>query len=335
MTICPPATPARIGPGLFVAVYRPNRYFALLAGAAVRYRPTATDPGPPPASILRDDMTEPQTIDGPSPTPPGAAGSPERNHSGAGVSNGLSDGSPKDLLEANRRFYDGLWSAARLIGPQRFNTWPLVEQLVARSSRRLEVAPGLRPRLPITGTHFVDISAPALARLRERGGRTALGSVTALPLPTEAFDLVCALDVVEHVEDDSAAWAEVSRVAAGGATLLLSVPLHPARWTGFDDFVGHKRRYAPQRLRAKLGGHGLTVEQSAVYGMQPRSSALLNLAVWFMTHRRREAMFWYNRVIMPIGLHFEKKLALSPGLIDLEGVDEVLLVCRKANSVGG
>ncbi len=77
--------------------------------------------------------------------------------------------SPRELLETNRRFYDALWTDARLIEPERFNTWPLVFACVPQSPRRLEVAPGLRPRLPIEGTQFVDMSTTALARLRERG----------------------------------------------------------------------------------------------------------------------------------------------------------------------
>jgi hypothetical protein len=40
-------------------------------------------------------------------------------------------------------------------------------------------------------------------------------------------------------------------------------------------------------------------------------------------------MWWYNRVIMPLGVRFQKKLALAPGMIAAENVDEVLLVCRK------
>ena len=75
----------------------------------------------------------------------------------------------RELRKANRQFYDALWTDARLVEPERFNTWPLVRRLVAQSQQRLEVAPGLRPRLPIEGTHFVDLSAPALAKLRERG----------------------------------------------------------------------------------------------------------------------------------------------------------------------
>ena len=72
-------------------------------------------------------------------------------------------GSDRERRETNSRFYDALWTDARLIEPERFNTWPLVGSLVAQHPRRLEVAPGLRPRLPIEGTHFVDQSAPAVA----------------------------------------------------------------------------------------------------------------------------------------------------------------------------
>src|SRR6202142_4793570 len=87
----------------------------------------------------------------------------------------------RELLDANRRFYDSLWSGARLVEPQRFNTWPLVQSLLSEYGRRLEVAPGLRPRLPIEGTQFVDISAPALVKLRERGAQVTLSPISSLP----------------------------------------------------------------------------------------------------------------------------------------------------------
>lgn len=240
--------------------------------------------------------------------------------------------SDPELLEANRRFYDPLWRDARLIAPERFNTWPLVQSLVALSTQRLEVAPGLRPRLPIAGTQFVDISAPALARLRERGGDAVLGKIGALPFPDGAFDLVGALDIIEHVDDDDGALSELARVAAPGAIFLLSVPLHPALWTAFDDFVGHRRRYEPQRLRAKLAEHGLAVEQSAVYGMQPKSSRLVDLGMGYLERHRERAMWWYNHVFMPLGVRFQKKLALVPGLIDRAEVAEIILLCRKSGA---
>lgn len=237
--------------------------------------------------------------------------------------------SARQLVTANRRFYDRLWSAARLVEPQRFNTWPLVQSLLPSGARRLEIAPGLRPRLPIEGTQFVDISVEALTRLGARGAQVAMGEVTSLPFPAAAFDLVCALDIIEHVEDGDKALAELSRVAAPGAALLLSTPLHAAMWTAFDDFVGHKRRYEPDQLAAKLTQHDLQLERSAIYGMAPRSSRLLDLGMWWLTHHRERAMWWYNHAFMPLGVHFQKTLRWSPGMIATEGVDEVLLMCRK------
>lgn len=236
-----------------------------------------------------------------------------------------------ELLEANRRFYDPLWTDARLVSPERFNTWPLVSSLISQYQMRLEIAPGLRPRLPIEGTQFVDISAPAVAKLQAYGANAMQGLVSALPFENGIFGLVCAFDIVEHVDDDDGALSELSRVAAPGATLLLSVPLHPSQWTPFDDFVGHRRRYEPASLVAKLAQYEFEIEQSAVYGMQPKSSRLLDLGMWFLTHRRERALWWYNNVFMPIGVRFQKKLDLVAGMIDTEGVDEVLLVCRKIN----
>ena len=238
--------------------------------------------------------------------------------------------SAQDLLDENRRFYDLLWSGARLVEPERFNTWPLVRSLLPQCGRRLEVAPGLRPRLPLEDTQFVDISAPALAKLRGRGADVVLGEVTSLPFADAAFGLVCALDIVEHVDDDDGALSELSRVVQPGGTLLISTPLHPSRWTSFDDFVGHRRRYEPSRLSDKLSEHHLAVERSAVFGMQPRSSRLLDLGMWWLTHQRERALWWYNCAFMPLGLRLQKKLDFHSGMIGTDDVDEILMVCRKA-----
>jgi SAM-dependent methyltransferase len=233
-----------------------------------------------------------------------------------------------DLIRANRGFYESLWADARLMGPQRFNTWPLVSELVATAPRRLEVAPGLRPRLPLEDTCFIDLSHAALRQLRRRGANAAHGMIGALPCADASFDLVCALDILEHVADDEGALSELARVAAPGATVLLSVPLHQHAWTAFDEFVGHCRRYEPERIMALLAQHGFTIEQSAVYGMQPKSSRLLALGQWFLVHRRQRAMWWYNRVFMPLGARFQKPLQWRDGMGDTQGVDELLLRCR-------
>ena len=236
---------------------------------------------------------------------------------------------PNDLTARNRRFYDRLWNDARLVAPERFATWPLVGSLLPAEADRLEVAPGLRPRLPLEGTWFLDISMAALTRLRQAGGRTICGNLTALPFPDRHFGLVCALDIIEHVEDEAAAWRELARVAADGAVLLLSVPLHPSGWTAFDDIVGHGRRYEPDRLLASLAAHGFAVERSAAFGMQPRSSRLTAVGMWFLARMPGHAMRWYNRVFFPLALKRQKALVLHEGQPATEGVSEIFLVCRR------
>lgn len=240
-----------------------------------------------------------------------------------------SEHSERELLEANLAFYNPLWEKSRLVPADRFNTWPLVQSLLAQPQARLEVGPGLRPRLPLQGTYFLEASRPAVDKLRQHGARAELGLISSIPFDDEAFNLVAALDIVEHVDDDDAALAELSRVAAPAATAILSAPLHPSLWSKFDDLVGHRRRYEPAELTAKLARHGWSVEGTAVYGMQPRSSLLLGFAVWGLTHRRESAIWWYDRVALGLVARFQPKLVVVPGMMDVTNVDEILLVCRK------
>jgi SAM-dependent methyltransferase len=245
----------------------------------------------------------------------------------------VGDDQHSPALRQNLLFYDALWDRVRLATPERFNTWPLVLSLAEPGLARLEVAPGLRPRLPIVGTRFVDASIFAVEKLRASGANAEVGLVSDLPYADGAFGLVAAFDVVEHVDDDDGALAELVRVLSPGGTLVLAVPLHASRWTRFDDVVGHRHRYEPTDLASMLQRHGLSVLRTAVYGMLPRSSVLIALGVFWLTRLRRLAFWWYDRVLFLVGARFlQKPLHLVEGMMDVSDVDEVLLVCRKAQS---
>jgi SAM-dependent methyltransferase len=237
--------------------------------------------------------------------------------------------SARDIARINREFYDALWSQTYVERPERFNTWPLISGLLPSAAARLEVGPGLRPRLPVRGTHFIDISAPVIAQLNARGGIAATGEITALPFRDQEFDLVGAFDVIEHVEDDRQVFTELSRVLKDGGVLVFAVPLHAGFWTEFDDYVGHARRYEPADLPALLAKHQLVIEKSAGFGMQPNNARLLKYGVRWLTHHRTAAMRWYNWVFMPLGMFFQKRLKFEPGLIATAGVPEIVLVCRR------
>jgi len=235
----------------------------------------------------------------------------------------------RSLVAANREFYDALWSRAHLERPNRFNTWPLISGLLAEASPRLEIGPGLRPRLPIPGTHFLDLSTPAIKRLNAHGGRAIQGEITALPYRDAEFGLVCAFDVIEHAEDDQPVFRELSRVLQDDAVLVFSVPLHEKYWTGFDECVGHARRYEPAALLERIAENGLTLEKSAAFGMAPKNPRVLKFGIDSLAKHRTVAIRLYNWVLMPLGLLFQKRLRFGPGLIGTNRIDELVLVCRR------
>lgn len=244
----------------------------------------------------------------------------------------MSDNKEPQLREINQRFYDSLWSDVQLIDPSRFNTWPLIQSLAQQAPLRLEVGPGMRPRLPVNGTYFADISQPALANLAAAGGITHQAAIAELPFPDNHFDLICALDIIEHVEDDTGALNELCRVAKPGAYFLISTPLHPEYWTPFDEFVGHHRRYRPDQLQQLLQERGLVVEKSAGFGMKPKSSWLVQWGMRKMQESPRFSMWIYNRFLMPLGLRFQKPLNLQDGLTDTRSISDVFMLCRLNNS---
>jgi SAM-dependent methyltransferase len=97
-------------------------------------------------------------------------------------------------------------------------------------------------------------------------GRGEVRNVTVDALGDERFDLVCAFEVLEHIEDDAAAVKEwASRLRAGG-WLLLSVPAYQSRYGPADELVGHFRRYDPDALVTLLGNCGFGETEVRHYG---------------------------------------------------------------------
>jgi SAM-dependent methyltransferase len=93
-------------------------------------------------------------------------------------------------------------------------------------------------------------------------GEGVCGSAMALPFLDEAFDVVCAFDVVEHCEDDALAVGELARVLAPGGRMLLSVPAYQWAWSDHDVQAGHHRRYTRRRLSGLVEGTGMTILRS-------------------------------------------------------------------------
>ncbi|HYN56294.1 MAG TPA: methyltransferase domain-containing protein [Motilibacterales bacterium] len=129
----------------------------------------------------------------------------------------------------------------------------------------LEIGPGegavacrLAPGRNYTGVELSDrtraITQERLVQLGAAGRLVA--SLDDLP-PDERFDLVCAFEVIEHIDADREALASwVARLRPGG-TLLISTPAGPDRMGAADEIAGHFRRYSAEGLAALAEECGL------------------------------------------------------------------------------
>jgi SAM-dependent methyltransferase len=105
----------------------------------------------------------------------------------------------------------------------------------------------------------------ARTRIEPLGGRVVNGDYGALGV-TEPFDLVCAFEVLEHIEYDVAAVCEWRQLLTPTGSILLSVPAWPRRFGAWDTLVGHYRRYTPEQLDLTLARAGLRDIQHTMYG---------------------------------------------------------------------
>jgi SAM-dependent methyltransferase len=154
--------------------------------------------------------------------------------------------------------------------------WPLIKRAMreTRPATTLEIGCGqgaMGARLVGLTASFTavepDVSSYGIAkeRISPRGGEVRNCTSDDLP-PEEIFDMVCAFEVLEHLEDDAgalASWAPKVRV---GGHLLLSVPAWQHMFGPWDKAVGHYRRYSPEELADKLRVAGFEPVHIGLYG---------------------------------------------------------------------
>lgn len=142
-----------------------------------------------------------------------------------------------------------------------------LERVDARPRSILDVGCGAGSNLEFLGERFagaslsgMDLAAAALRFCREdRGLPVCRADAASLPFCSGAFDLVTALDLLEHVEDDASALGHLLRVCRPGGRVVLTVPALRLLWGNVDTLGHHHRRYAREELREKVEAAGFEV----------------------------------------------------------------------------
>jgi SAM-dependent methyltransferase len=128
--------------------------------------------------------------------------------------------------------------------------------------RILNTGAGAGDDLPIIGTFgrvtVIDVDQKALDMIPEGAcEQKIVGDACALPFEDDTFDLAVAFDVLEHIEDDVKAVAELKRVLKPGGRFVFSVPANQALFSAHDRALGHFRRYSKSSTRDLFKGWDL------------------------------------------------------------------------------
>jgi len=146
----------------------------------------------------------------------------------------------------------------------------LVEKISTelKTERILDVGCGTGANLKMLAAYGkaegVDISPQAVDFCHERGlDSVKLGAIEQLPYEDNSFELVTALDVIEHLDDDISGLREMRRVLRRQGRILVFVPAFMFLWGVQDDVSNHRRRYTLPRLLKAVEEAGFSVEWSS------------------------------------------------------------------------
>ncbi len=135
-----------------------------------------------------------------------------------------------------------------------------------KDAKLLEIGCGTGHNLSMLGefgsVDALEVDPIARGMAEKRLGRTVLSSpLPALDgLPDNTYDMVAALDVVEHIPDDKAALEGIARVLKPGGKLLMTVPAHQWMWSAHDVVNHHQRRYSKRDFKRLVDQSPLQLE---------------------------------------------------------------------------
>jgi SAM-dependent methyltransferase len=119
------------------------------------------------------------------------------------------------------------------------------------------------PNLRLTGS---EIYLQGLRYARAKIPDVEFIQLDATDIPfRDAFDVVGAFDVLEHIDGDELVMRQVRLALVPDGLFMITVPQYQWMWSALDDLVHHKRRYARRDLEAKLRRAGFDVIYSTSF----------------------------------------------------------------------
>ncbi len=86
-----------------------------------------------------------------------------------------------------------------------------------------------------------------------------------LPYENKYFDLVLALDLLEHLPNDKEVLSEMYRITKSGGIAVFTVPAYQWLFDYWDQMLGHQRRYSIIKLKKMARDSGWEIKFSSYY----------------------------------------------------------------------
>ncbi len=221
--------------------------------------------------------------------------------------------------------YRGFETLEVLEGADRYNEWIAESILPYISSPVLEVGSGTgnisQHFLSRSPLYITDSDNGLVKKLKEKfkgkkGVFIEYLDITQIPQGKlrSYFATIFAVNVLEHIENDSKALKNMSSLLRKGGRLVLLVPANKGAFTNLDKVLGHYRRYEKDELTERLTGAGFSVEKISYFNF-------LGLLSWIIRDKFERKNFHLKPyqiaafdMVVPILKRVEKYIRVPLGI---------------------
>ena len=228
--------------------------------------------------------------------------------------------------------YNGLSTLEVLEGAENYNSWIASNIRPYVKSPLLEVGAGSGN----ISNYFLDYKDFTLSdidlglvRLLKNKFKSKKVNIIKLDIENDSmvkqvnhFNSIFAVNVLEHIKNDSAALLKMYKAMNTGGKIILLVPANQFAYTKLDKELGHFRRYSKKELIKKVTEAGFKLERIKYFN-------ILGLLTWIVRDRiegeninlKPYQIALFDRIV-PVLRFIESRLSIPIGI-------SLILVARK------
>jgi len=121
---------------------------------------------------------------------------------------------------------------------------------------------------------------------------------------SETFDTIIYIDVLEHIENDTAELEKAAALLNPGGHIIVLSPAFQFLYSPFDKAIGHYRRYSKRMLR-KITAPSLKIINNRYYDSLGYFAALANKLFLRQQYPTVKQVLFWDRWLIPLSRFFD------------------------------